>query len=111
MTEEIPINCLLTLAIPIALEEDLLDLLHTLPQWASGFTLVSAQGMGGHIHLATSMEQVQGRARRTLIYIALAQMHLPPLLEYLRQALPTPQITYWATPLLGFGHLCDPQIK
>ena len=28
-----------------------------------------------------------------------------PLIELLRQAFPTPQIAYWATPLLTFGRL------
>lgn len=98
-------DCLLTLAIPSALEDDLLDLLQRLPQLAPGFTLVPAQGMGQHIHLATAMEQVQGRARRVLIHMALAQAHIAPLLQQLRQALPNPQIAYWVQPLITFGHL------
>ena len=47
-------DCLLTLAVPAALEEDVLDLLRTLPHMAPGFTLVPAQGMGAHIHLAST---------------------------------------------------------
>ena len=98
-------DCLLTLALPVALEDDVLDLLRTLPHMAPGFTLVPAQGMGAHIHLASSMEQVQGRARRVLVQLAVAQSQVPPLIDALRQALPTPQIAYWAAPLLAFGRL------
>lgn len=98
-------DCLLTLAVPSALEDDLLDLLQQLPHLVPGFSLVPAQGMGAHIHLATAMEQVQGRARRMLVHMALQQAHIEPLLAQLRQALPSPQITYWAQPLLAFGYL------
>lgn len=105
MTDTTPPDCLLTLVVPSALEEDLLDLLRGQPHLAPGFTLLLAQGMGAHIHLASSMEQVQGRARRVLVQLVLAQAQIEPLIALLRQALPTPQITYWATPLLAFGRL------
>lgn len=105
MTNHLPPDCLLTLIVPSALEEDLLDLLRGQPRLAPGFTLIPAQGMGSHIHLATSMEQVRGRAQRVLVQLALAQAQITPLIELLRQAFPTPQIAYWATPLLAFGRL------
>ncbi|HQQ70325.1 MAG TPA: DUF3240 family protein [Alicycliphilus sp.] len=105
MTDQLPPDCLLTLIVPSALEEDLLDLLRNQPRLAPGFTLIPAQGMGAHIHLATSMEQVQGRAQRVLMQLALTQAQIAPLVELLRQAFPTPQIAYWATPLLTFGRL------
>lgn len=98
-------DCLLTLAVPAALEEEVLDLLHTLPHIVPGFTLVPAQGMGAHIHLASAMEQVQGRARRVLVQLALAQTQVPVLIDALRQAFSTPQIAYWVVPLLAFGRL------
>lgn len=100
-----PPDCLLTLVVPSALEEDLLDLLRSQPRLAPGFTLVPAQGMGAHIHLASSMEQVRGRARRVLVQLVLAQAQIQPLIALLREAFPTPQVTYWATPLLAFGRL------
>lgn len=105
MTDTTPPDCLLTLVAPMALEEDLLDLLHSQAGLAPGFTLVPAQGMGAHVHLASSMEQVQGRARRVLVQLVLEQAQIQPLIGLLRAALPTPQITYWATPLLAFGRL------
>ena len=105
MTDHLPPYYLLTLVVPTALEEDLLDMLRSQPRLAPGFTLIPAQGMGAHIHLASSMEQVQGRARRVLVQLALAQSQVAPLIELLRQAFPTPQIAYWATPLLTFGRL------
>ncbi len=105
MTDTTPPDSLLTLVVPSALEEDLLDLLRSQPRLTPGFTLVPAQGMGAHIHLAASMEQVQGRARRVLVQLVLRQVQIEPLIALLRQAFPTPQIAYWATPLLAFGRL------
>ena len=56
-------DCLLTLAVPQALEEEILDLLWAHPEMVPGFTVLHGQGMGAHVALTSSMEQVQiGRA-------------------------------------------------
>lgn len=101
----LPPDCLLTLAVPQALEDEILDTLRALPELAPGFTLVKAQGLGAHIELSSAMEQVQGRARRIMVQMALQQAHLPALIDALKQALPNPQVTYWVVPLLAFGRL------
>lgn len=98
-------DCLLTLAVPVTLEEEILDTLRTLPDLAPGFTLVKAEGMGAHIALDSAMEQVQGRARRVMLQMAVQQVHLPTLLDALRHTLPNPQVAYWVMPLLAFGRL------
>ena len=51
-------DCLLTLAVPKALEEEILDALLSLPTLAPGFTVVPGQGIGRHVELASTMEQV-----------------------------------------------------
>ena len=56
-------DAMLTLAIPINLEEDVLDFLLLHPQWASGFSIVDAAGMGQGASLLSNMEKVQGRSR------------------------------------------------
>jgi hypothetical protein len=96
-------DCLLTLALPRALEEEVLDTLMAHPELASGFTVLQGQGMGTHVELASAMEQVQGRARRVFVQVALAQARVPALIEILQQALENPRITYWVVPLLAFG--------
>lgn len=100
-------DCLLTLAVPQALEEEILDALLALPHMAPGFTVVRGQGIGAHIELTSTMEQVQGRARRVIVQVALQQAHLSALIDTLRQSLPNPQIAYWVTPLLAFGRFGD----
>ena len=100
-------DCLLTLVVPRALEEEILDTLLALPDMAPGFTVVRGQGIGAHIELTSTMEQVQGRARRVIVQVAMQQAHLLALIDALRQALPNPQIAYWVTPLLTFGRFGD----
>ena len=101
----LPPDGLLTLAVPDALEDEMLDILRTLPELVPGFTLVKAHGLGTHVDLDSSMEQVQGRARRVMVQMALQQAHLPALMDVLNEALPSPQVTYWVVPLLAFGSL------
>ncbi|MBP8205174.1 MAG: DUF3240 family protein [Giesbergeria sp.] len=100
-------DCLLTLAVPQTLEEEILDVLWAHPELVPGFTVLHGQGMGAHVALASSMEQVQGRARRVLVQVALQQAQLPTLIGALKQALPNPQIAYWVVPLLEFGRFGD----
>lgn len=108
MTATVPVpapDCLLTLAVPQALEEELLDTLRAHPDLVRGFTVTPAQGVGQHVELASAMEQVQGRARRVLVQVAMAQPQVPVLIDHLRAALPTPQAAWWVVPLLSFGRL------
>jgi hypothetical protein len=100
-------DCLLTLAVPQALEEEILDALLALPALAPGFTVLRGQGIGGHVELTSAMEQVQGRARRVMVQVAMVQSHVPQLVDALRAVLPSPQIVYWVVPLLVFGRFGD----
>lgn len=102
-----PPDCLLTLAIPQALEEEMLDALLALPALAPGFTVVRGQGIGGHVELTSAIEQVQGRARRVMVQVAMEQTHVQNLIDTLKVALPSPQIAYWVVPLLTFGRFGD----
>lgn len=98
-------DVLLTLALPLALEGDVLDVLVAHADRAPGFTVLAAEGLGRHEHLGSAMEQILGRSRRRLVQIAMAQPDVQPLLGALHQAIQNPAITYWLTPLLAFGHL------
>ena len=69
-----PNDCLLTLSLPVALEEEVLDALLAHPELAVGFTLLQGYGMGTRVHLASAMEQVRGRARLSFVQIALPRL-------------------------------------
>lgn len=98
-------DCLLTLALPADLEEELLDHLASHPEWVSGYTLVQAEGVGSGAKLYSTMEQVRGRARRRLIEVLMRSSHVAPLIESLRQSFNTPDVAWWVAPLTGFGRL------
>ncbi len=102
-----PPDCLLTLAVPRALEEELIDVLMAHPGHAPGFTLLHGFGLGSRVQLDSAMEQVQGRARRVFVQVALPRERVAPLLALLAQELQNPAIAWWLVPLLGFGRLGD----
>lgn len=98
-------DCLLTLVLPVALEDDVLDWLQAQADLVPGLSLLHGQGLGPHTTLATALERVQGRARRALVQIALGQADAQVLVQRLRQTWPVSEITYWVSPLLAFGRL------
>ena len=100
-----PNDCLLTLSLPVALEEEVLDALLADPELAVGFTLLQGYGMGTRVHLASAMEQVRGRARRSFVQIALPRERVPALIDMLQAEMSDAGITWWVVPLLGFGRL------
>jgi len=98
-------DCLLTLAMPLALEEEMLDLLRQHQDLVPGFSVIQGHGIGVHAPLTTAMEQVQGRARRVFVHMAMRSSDVAPLVARLREVLQSPLVFYWAVPLQAFGRL------
>lgn len=98
-------DTLLTLVIPVSLEEDILDFLLLHPKWAGGFSVMAAQGMGQGARLQSAMELVQGRSARKLVLIAGVHAELRLLVQALAEEMPTPDVAYWMSPLLESGRL------
>lgn len=98
-----PYDCLLTLALPADLEEEVLDHLSGHPEWVSGFSVVHAEGLGAGAHLRSSMEQVRGRSRRRLVALLVRGEHVEQLLESLRGSFSTPEMAWWTVDITGFG--------
>ena len=96
-------DCLLTLSCPAGLEEDLIDLLREHPEWVSGFTTLAAEGFGAGTKLHSAIEQVRGRSRRRLLQVLLAEANREPLIEALRERLPSDEVAWWTMPVTGFG--------
>ena len=63
-----PYDCVLTLALPQALEEEALDLLLAHPEWVDGFSVAQVEGLGRLVQLPSVMEQIRGRAAHTIAY-------------------------------------------
>lgn len=96
-------DCVLTLALPVALEEELLDQLQAHPEWVSGFSIAHEEGYGVGSGLHSTMEKVRGRARRRVVTVLLNRSHAEPLVASLREQFQSPEMAYWITPLLAFG--------
>lgn len=105
MTNDANYDALLTLAIPVSLEDDVLNFLLQHPQWASGFSMVDADGMGQGASLLTAMEKVQGRARRILVLLAGADADLRQLVTALGREIHNRDVTWWIVPITAFGRL------
>jgi hypothetical protein len=95
----------LSLAAPASLEEALVEQLLERPEWASGFTLLQAEGYSRHHHRLSPQELVRGRAQRILVQIVLEAEHAQALLAHLHTRFPKPDVAFWLEPVLNFGRL------
>ncbi len=98
-------DCQLTLVLPVELEDEVIDLLRSLPDAVSGYSLLPAEGFGATAELTTMLEQVRGKAAQRMVQVLLQQQQVETLLTALRAALPTPRIAWWVTPVLRCGSL------
>lgn len=105
MTDDADCDALLTLAIPVMLEDDVLNFLLRHPHWAGGFSVVDADGMGQGAALSSAMEKVQGRARRKLVMIAGVDAELRLLTAALGREMRNRDVAWWITPVSAFGRL------
>ncbi len=96
-------DCLLTLALPADLEEEVLDHLAAHPEWVTGFSVVAAEGVGSGARLHSTMEQVRGRSRRRLVQLLMRVEHVPALVESLAAAFSSAEMAWWTTAISGFG--------
>ncbi|MGE0116018.1 MAG: DUF3240 family protein [Steroidobacteraceae bacterium] len=98
-------DCLLTLALPAALEEEALDFLQEHPEWVNGFSVVQAEGFGSGSKLRSTLEQVRGRSQRILIQLLCSTSDREALTTALYAHYPSNEIAWWTTPVTGFGRL------
>lgn len=96
-------DSMLTLAIPLSLVEEISDFLLLNPQWASGFSIIDAQGMGQGAALLSAIEKVQGRSKRKLILVVGEKNRLHELIMALRTKIKNSDVAYWLTPVSDFG--------
>ena len=96
-------DCCLTLIVPKALEENLVDLLLEHEALADGFTASGVEGHGRNVVYQSSAEQVRGRAHQVKMQIIMRHADAQTLLHDIKQALPRANIVYYVTPLAEFG--------
>lgn len=96
-------DCCLTLSFPQTMEENIVDHLLDSSDWVDGFSIVPIEGHGRMSKDSAAAELVRGRAGRRYAQIVLHHEDATALLEKLRAALPSPEIAWWLTPVIGFG--------
>lgn len=99
-----PDRCL-TLVIPKALEEEVIDLMLEHPEWVSGFSLAQTEGTGRRVLFRGIGEHVRGRSRRVQLEVVISEGDARSLLDAVHAAFPRREIAYWMTPVLEFGRL------
>ncbi|MBI3343423.1 MAG: DUF3240 family protein [Gammaproteobacteria bacterium] len=97
-----PDRCL-TLIVPKALEENILDLLLEHETLAGGFITSEVEGHGRNVTYQSMAEKVRGRAHRVEIQIIMHHADAQTLLRDIKQALPRTNIVYYMTPVTEFG--------
>ena len=98
-------GCVLTLTMPHALEETLIDALLDLPDALGPYTVLHGHALGPTVKLNSAMEQVQGRAERVFVQVLLPAQGVQPLVQALRDAVAHPDVVWCTTPILDSGRL------
>ena len=96
-------DCQLTIALPAALEDELLDLLRAHDEWVKGFSILHAEGFGAGAQQLSTIEQVMGRSRRRLVQILMQREFVEPLRVAVGERFSTTDMAWWLTPVLAFG--------
>ena len=97
-----PPDCCLTLIVPKALEENLLDLLLEHETLAGGFITSEVEGHGRTITYQSTAEKVRGRAQQIKMQIIMYHPDAKILLQDIKQTLPRANILYYMTPVTEF---------
>lgn len=96
-------DCLLTLALPAALELEALDLLLAEPGRVDDVSIAHVEALGEHVPLVTAMEKVRGRARRSMLMLVTRTEHVAALTAAVTGAFPGSHTVWWTTALTAYG--------
>ncbi len=103
MDQQKPLNCLLTIVVPKALEEQLIDQLLERPDWVVGFTSYRVEGHGSAVKHHSLAEEVRGRSARLQVQMVMNTDDADLLIRQLRIDLPNPEVVYWKALIAEFG--------
>jgi hypothetical protein len=93
----------LSLAAPLHLGEELVEQFLERSEWASGFTLLKAEGYSRHHETLSAQELVRGRTQRILVQIVLEADNAQALLAHLKHRFPKRDVAWWLEPVIQFG--------
>lgn len=98
-------NVLLTLVVPHAVEDVVLDVLLAHPETVHGFTTTRGEGHGVGVELVAPMELVRGSSPRMCIRIVGARVMADATVALLKEELPGTNLYYWIVPVLEAGRI------
>lgn len=96
-------NCCLTLILPQAIEEHVVDFLLKQRERVKGFTSCAVDGHGRGTRLQSVAEQVRGRARRVQIKMVLNEADARAVLDAMKETFGRADVVYWLSPVTEFG--------
>ncbi len=95
----------LTLVMPIEVEDALLETLLEYPELAPGFTAHRVEGMGQRVTFIGTAEHVRGSAAHCRVQLVIPRNDAENLLDILRRRFSTSRVFFWMVPALASGRL------
>lgn len=95
----------LTLVLPIEVEDALLETLLEHPELAPTFTSQRVEGQGQQVTFIGTAEHVRGRAACCRVQLVIPQASADPLLDILRREFGSSRVFFWMVPALASGRL------
>lgn len=95
----------LTLVLPIEVEDALLETLLEHPDLAPGFTSQRVEGQGQRVTFIGTAEHVRGRAACCRVQLVVPQASADQLLNILRREFASSRVFFWMVPALASGRL------
>ncbi len=97
--------CKLTLVYPMAIEEEILNLVLSESHAVKGFTTWRAEGHGHEFDNASASERVRGRVDRGVLVSVLPRPATSALLNRMRATFRGSRLAFWVEPVEQFGDL------
>lgn len=100
-----PTSVVLTLVMPVDVEDALVETLLEHPDLAPGFTSQPVEGHGQRVSFIGTAEHVRGRAAYCRVQLVVPRADADALLALLRERFATSRVFFWMVPALASGRL------
>ena len=95
----------LTLIMPVDVEDAVLETLLDHPDLAPGFTSQPVEGHGQRVSFIGTAEHVRGRAAYCRVQLVVPRADADALLALLRERFATSRVFFWMIPAIASGRL------
>ena len=100
-----PTSVVLTLVMPVDVEDALVETLLEHPDLAPGFTSQPVEGHGQRVSFIGTAEHVRGRAAYCRVQLVVPRADADALLALLRERFATSRVFFWMIPAIASGRL------